>query len=218
MIKPTDTNKIHTHFNINDPKLYSFLIKINPTYWINEKQITESSSHYFRALCRDIIGQQLSGKAADAIHKKFLAMFDVELLPEHILRTPEEKLREAGLSWAKVRAVKDLADKVEHRVVILDKLNTQDDEEIVEQLIKVKGVGRWTAEMFLIFTLNRENVFSFGDLGLKKGIEKIYGIQNPTSDKMAEIIQPWNPYKTYGTITLWKSLELPSISPQPHSK
>ena len=112
------------------------------------------------------------------------------------------------MSWSKVSYAKDLAQKVLDGEVHLTKLDDMANEEVVRELTTIKGIGEWTVEMFLMFTLNREDIFSFGDLGLKKGIMKVYEIENPTKEQIEEIVTPWSPYKTYGSIALWESLEI----------
>ncbi len=195
-------SKFLSHFRKHDPLLYKYIKDLNYEDWFNNPE----EKDYFRALCHSIIGQQLSGKAADAIYSKFLKLFENIPSPENIIKIEEQALRDAGLSWAKVRSIKDLAQKVYDQTVILVGLEAFEDEKIIEELIKVKGIGRWTAEMFLIFTLNRENIFSFGDLGLKKGFQKIYQISEPNPEQIKEVIEKWHPYKTYGSIALWESL------------
>lgn len=165
---------------------------------------------YFAALCRSIVGQQLSGKAAAAIYKKFLTLFksnEENLTPSAVLKLPDQKLRDVGLSWSKVSYIKDLSKKVKENEVNLVDLDELDDSSIIERLTIIKGIGTWTAEMFLMFTLKRQNIFSFKDLGLKKGLEKIYKIENPTQPQIEKIIKKWHPYKTFGSIALWQSLE-----------
>jgi len=160
----------------------------------------------FKALCGIIIGQQLSTKAADTIFARFELLFDTELTPTDILASPSEKLREVGLSNAKVKYVKDLAEKVLSGELHIQQLRNMSDEEVIANLVKVKGIGTWSAEMFLIFNLGRENIFSHKDLGLLRGIEKNYNLKNPTPAEIEIIVQKWHPYKSYGSIALWHAL------------
>ncbi|KKU30795.1 MAG: HhH-GPD family protein [candidate division WWE3 bacterium GW2011_GWA1_46_21] len=175
--------------------------------WFNPRK-AKRGSDYFMALCREIVGQQLSGKAAGSIFKRFENLLGSKITPQNIIARKDQEMRDCGLSWAKVKYIKSLAQLVHDKVIDLEALPTLPDEDVVGELVKVKGIGPWTAEMFLIFTLNRENVFSFGDLGLKKGIEKVYSIKDPSKDKIAKIVNKWDPYKTYGSIALWHSLEV----------
>lgn len=116
-------------------------------------------------------------------------------------------MRSVGLSGQKARYIQDLAQKVTNKELVLEKLNMLENEEIINELVKVKGVGRWTAEMFLMFALRREDIFSYGDLGLRKAIQKLYGLKKEPTQKQAEkIAKNWIPYRTYACRILWKSL------------
>ena len=113
------------------------------------------------------------------------------------------------MSHAKARYLKHLAEEIVHGDLPIFHLNSMTDQEIISKLTKVKGIGPWTAEMFLMFTLGRDDVFSFGDLGLKKAVIKIYGFKkDPTRKQIEKIISSWSPYKTYASRILWASLEL----------
>lgn len=160
---------------------------------------------FFAKLCQEIIGQQLAGKAAKAIHDRFTGLFpNKKVTPDRVLAIPDQELRDVGMSWAKAKYIKNLAQKTKNNEVSLNKLTDLDDEAVVTELTKVKGIGRWTAEMFLMFTLNRENVFSHGDLGLNKAIMRLYGFKDkPSEEKVDKIINKWTPYKTYGCLALW---------------
>ena len=195
--------KIVEHFKKVDPKLHAYIHRV-------ELATHRYVENLFAHICDEIISQQLSGKAAASIFEKFSKLFpDGQITPENVMKIADEKIRNAGTSWAKVRSLKDLADKVLKKEIHLDILDKLSDEEVVKELTKVKGIGPWTAEMFLMFTLGREDVFSFGDLGLKKGIQKLYGMKEmPTQKEMEKIIKKWSPYKTYASRILWKILEL----------
>ncbi len=197
--------QIHEHFKKNDPIVYEYIKDVDYSEWFEE---SKTEKDYFVALCHAIVGQQLSGKAARSIFNKFKLLFDKEIIkPEKILEMNAEDLRSVGLSWGKVRYIKDLAAKALDNSLELKTLEELPDEEVIEKLITVKGIGRWTAEMFLMFTLKRENVFSHGDLGLNKGFCKIYNIEDPEKEEIEEVIKKWAPYKTFGAIALWHSLD-----------
>ena len=135
-------------------------------------------------------------------------MPSVSFTPKAVLSVPDQALRDVGLSWAKVKYIKDLADKVTRRLVKLDHLQTLADEAVVAELVKGKGIGPWTAEMFLIFTLGRENIFSHGDLGLRNALIKLYRLRRqPTAARVNKIVNRWHPYKSYGSLALWHSLD-----------
>ena len=122
---------------------------------------------------------------------------------------PKAKLRKVGLSGMKVEFMKDLSRKVLDGAVDFKKMKTWSDEEVIEHLVQVKGIGRWTAEMFLMFSLGREDIFSYGDLGLRNAMRKLYNLRKHPSPKQAEkISSAWKPYRSYASRYLWASLEL----------
>lgn len=191
------------HFRNNDQILFKLTQKIS-------LQKLEKSDDYFMSLTREIIGQQLSGKAADSIFQKVLMLFPrKKITPQAVLSLSDEGIRSAGPSWAKVRFIKDLAEKVVGGKLNLQKLDGLSDDEVIRTLTQVKGIGPWTGEMFLMFSLAREDIFSHGDLGLAKAIRRLYGFKKqPTRKKIEKIIAKWSPYKTYACLLLWDSLEL----------
>lgn len=200
--------KIRNHFKRVDPIIFNAMKNVSFENWMNSHKQRTSGLDYFRALCREIIGQQLSGKSATAILKRFNALFDKGVAyPSQLLNIKDQKLRDAGMSWAKVKYVKNIAEAYIENTVQFNKLHELSDEEITSQLTAIKGVGNWTSEMFLIFTLGREDIFSFGDLGLKKGFSKLYKTDKPTQDQIEIIVSKWKPYTTYGSITLWHILD-----------
>lgn len=165
-------------------------------------------TQYFAKLCRTITGQQLSVKAAATIHSRFLELVGGEPTPLRILELSDDQLRAVGLSRAKTTYIKDLATKTENGELALAHLPTLTEEEVAAELVKVKGIGQWTAEMFLMFTLGRPNVFSYGDLGLLRGLQKLYSLgEKPTNQEIASIVDSWAPYKSYGSYALWHSLK-----------
>ena len=196
----TKAKTVLLYFEKNDPVIYRQLKKVG----IKPLKKSGGDTDFFAKLCREIIAQQLASKAAHAIIGRFLALFPKGLVPEKVLALPDQTLRDAGLSWAKVSYIKDLALKVSGRTIQLDKLTDFDDESVVGELVKVKGIGRWTAEMFLMFTLGREDVFSHGDLGLNKAIRQLYDFkEKPSREEVEKIIAPWTPFKIYGCLALW---------------
>lgn len=165
----------------------------------------------FSALSRAIIHQQISTKAAAAIYSRFLLLYPHQPFPtaQDILNTPDEILRQAGLSRPKVAYLKDLAQKVIDGLPTLVELDTMDDEAIVQTLTKVKGIGRWTVQMLLIFRLQRQDVLPVDDLGVRAGIRKIYGLQElPNRATVTSLGQKWQPYRSVASWYLWRSLEL----------
>lgn len=192
------------HFKKVDPVLYKVALSLGE---IKPYEI-RNSGDYFSDLCEAIVGQQLSGKASDTIWGRFKKLFPKEkVIPQNVLKVSEDKMREAGMSWAKARSVKDLARKVDEKLVKLDKLDQLSDQEILTELIQVKGIGSWTAEMFLMFTLGRPDIFSHGDLALVKAIRNIYKLENPSRDEIETIVCKWSPYKSLACRIFWRSLE-----------
>lgn len=187
------------HFQTVDPVIYPIVSQVNRTLLPNQNEAV-----YFQALCQNIIGQQLSGKVADVIIARFEALLPTGITPETVGRLSPEKLRSVGMSNAKTSYVLDLAAKVGSGEVNLTGLSRLDNQQIITELIKVKGIGNWTAEMFLIFTLGREDVFSFGDLGLKNAFYQLYQTKN--LEIMKQITRRWAPYRSYGSLALWHSL------------
>lgn len=204
MIKQlTKFNIIQQHYLQVDPKISRVLAEVNLADWLED---TPSEDHFYN-LTRNIIYQQLAGKAASTIFGRFEQLLKNNITPEEVLKFEDQAFRDVGLSWAKAKYVKDLASKVVDQSVDLSNLDYQSNEDVILELTKVKGIGRWTAEMFLLFTLHRENIFSYGDLGLKNGISKLYQLDQPTNIQIQEIVERWSPYETYGSIALWHHLD-----------
>lgn len=164
-------------------------------------------SLYFQDLVEAVTSQQLSGKAASTIFGRVKDLCKGKIGPEVILKLSETKLRGAGLSYAKIKYIKDLSGKVKSGELEIDKLGKLADEEVINELVAVKGIGRWTAEMFLMFALGRPDIFPVDDLGIQKGFEKATGKKwsKVKSAKFAE--KYWKPYRTIASWYLWRSLE-----------
>ena len=162
---------------------------------------------YFQGLVGDIIGQQLSGKVADVIYNRLKQKVKDRLTTNKILSISDTDLRNCGMAWAKVYAIKDLALNVKTKKLHIRKLNNLSDEEVLNELMGVKGIGPWTAQMFLMFTLGRPDIFPTNDLGIKKGFEKVTGKKwdKLRSIKFAE--KNWKPYRTVASWYLWRSLD-----------
>lgn len=165
----------------------------------------------FHALLRAIVFQQLSGKAAATILSRVLALYPEgkRVRPEQILETPDETLRSAGLSRNKLLAVKDLAQKTLDGVVPpLARLRKLRDDEIVERLTQVRGIGPWTVEMLLIFRLGRPDVLPVTDLGVRKGFQATYGWEEiPPPELMRAAAEAWRPYRSVGSWYMWRAAE-----------
>jgi DNA-3-methyladenine glycosylase II len=175
---------------------HSWIVKVRP--------------NHFKSLVRAIVNQQLSGKAADTIFKRFQALFGKKFpKPEEVLKMPTAKLRKVGLSGMKVSFLKDLSRKILDGTVDFRAMKKWSDEEVIKHLVAVKGIGRWTAEMFLMFSLGRDDIFSYGDLALRKAIQKLYKLKKePTTAQAEKITAAWKPYRTLGSRYLWASFDL----------
>lgn len=189
------------HFQKIDPVLFSITKRVD----VEQIELRETED-YFHSLCCEIIGQQLAKNAACAIFDRFRKLFaSKKITPEETIKLTEEAIRNIGASWSKARSIKDLAHEVVDGTLDLKNLRRLDDWQVVENLTKVKGIGPWTAQMFLMFTLGREDIFSHGDLGLKKAMFKLYSLnENTTQDEIREITKKWSPYRTYACQMLWK--------------
>ena len=162
----------------------------------------------YGALLRAIVGQQLSTKAARTIYLRVVDLFGgTTPSPEQLLEASEEDLRACGLSGRKTEYVRDLAAHVLSGELELDRLDRLDDEEVIEEIVAVRGLGRWTAEMFLLFHLKRPDVLSGGDLGIRKAVQVEYGLKEmPPPTRVLEIGEPWRPYRSLASLYLWESL------------
>ena len=163
----------------------------------------------YGSLVRTIVGQQLSTKAARSIYGRLTALFgDRPPTPEEVISTDEDLLRECGLSRPKVSYLRDLAERVISGELDLRALHDLPDEEVIRQITAVKGLGRWSADMFLMFHLGREDVLPVGDLGVRRAAEKAYDLPEiPDSETLQRLARPWSPHRTLASFYLWESLE-----------
>ena len=173
-----------------------------------ERRKEERPPDAYGALLRAIVGQQLSTKAARTIYLRVLDLFGGKTpSPEQLLEAPEKDLRGAGLSGRKTEYIRDLASHVLAGELELDRLGELDDERVIEEIVAVRGLGRWTAEMFLLFHLQRPDVLSGGDLGIRKAIQIEYGLEaTPTPTRVVEIGEKWRPHRSLASLYLWESL------------
>jgi len=170
-------------------------------------RLPRPDSRHFAALAESILYQQLAGAAAAAIHGRFVALFDGELSPEGLLALPARKLRKAGLSRGKVAAIRDLAAKIVEGSVRLHRIGRLGDEDIVTALSTVRGIGRWTAEMFLIFQLRRLDVWPVGDYGVRQGYALAYGLPRlPTPKELQALGERFRPYRTVAAWYCWRAV------------
>lgn len=168
----------------------------------------------FESLVRAITFQQLSGKAAGTIYGRFEGEVGGVPTPDAVLATPIETLRGAGLSAAKAASITDLAEKVVDGTVPLDDVGRLGDEELIDRLVVVRGIGRWTAEMFLIFQLRRLDVWPIDDLGVRKGYGMAWGLPAmPKPKELAELGEPLRPYRSVAAWYCWRATELTGVLP-----
>jgi DNA-3-methyladenine glycosylase II len=199
---PLDTKAAVAHLRKVDPVMRD-LIKT-----VGKCELTPGArGDHFTTLLRAIVGQQISAKAAESIWQRVIALHPDgrKLRPEDILAAPEADLRACGLSNAKTAYAKDLAQHVVDGRLQLNRISRLSDDAIVDELIAVKGIGRWTAEMFMLFKLGRSDVWAVDDLGLRNAVERLYDVQ-PTKAKMIEIAEPWRPHRSVASWYLWRSL------------
>jgi DNA-3-methyladenine glycosylase II len=163
----------------------------------------------YGALVRSIVGQQLSTKAARSIYERLTALFDGRTpTPAELLAADPEKVRSVGLSRPKVTYLRSLAEHVESGELELDRLTELPDEEVSEQLTAVKGLGQWTADMFLIFHLRRPDILPVGDLGIRRAVERAYDLPEiPDAAQVLEVGEPWRPHRSLASLYLWRSLD-----------
>lgn len=200
--KPTD-QEILTHLKKHDPILKTIIERIGPIR-------VEYKSRDFGALLETILRQQLARNAADTILARFLELYNNNTpTPNQLLHTPDAKLKSAGISPQKLTYIKDLASKIVDGTIDFSKFTKMPDEEVAEQLMKVKGIGRWTSEMFLMFSLGRLDILPTGDLAFRKAIQQAYGFKEPPNhEEITSIGEKWRPYRSVGTIYLWRSRRL----------
>lgn len=169
------------------------------------------TTKYFERLVISIIGQQLAVNAAKAINKRVNSYFDNKITPQKLQIVPEEALRELGVSFAKIKYIKDLSKRIIDKTITFNRIKSKSDEEIILSLTSVKGIGVWTSHMFLIFTLGRQNILPVGDLGIKKAIMLLYNLENLPDEaavKKISIENHWAPYNSIAAWYLWRFLDL----------
>src|SRR5438132_5472882 len=200
--------KARRHLGRKDAVLKKLIGRVGPC-------TLQTDRKHFQLLVRAIVSQQISWRAAVAISGRLLALLAPDpLTPEAILRRTEKELQSAGLSAAKIRYVRDLADKTADGTVPLRRLARLSDDQVIEALTQVKGIGVWTAQMFLIFSLGRLDILPVDDFGLRAGVQRQYGLKElPPRKQLHELGEPWRPYRSIATWYIWRSL-----GPVPQSK
>jgi DNA-3-methyladenine glycosylase II len=192
------------HLKAADPILAAIIERVGP-YRLQLREPT------FETLVRSIVYQQVSGKAAASILARVLQAVGPRFTANAVLRLTPEELRACGLSTQKTAYIRDLAEKVALRQVNFRKLALLSDDEVIERLTRVKGIGVWTVQMFLMFALERPNVFPHGDLGVRNAIHRAYNLpEAPKPADLLRISEPWHPYCSVATWYLWRSLDGPA--------
>jgi len=196
--------KVIAHFEKVDPVLLPVVVTaFSGPMPIVLRKPTEANG-LFAELAESIVSQQLSVKAADTIWGRFKLLVDSKVTPKKVLALDVEKMRAVGLSYQKAGYLQSIAAAVTNGEIDLGSLHKLPDDQVAAELVKLKGVGPWTAEMFLMFTLGRPDVFSFLDLGLLRGFEKAYGKAGVTRADMEPVVAKWAPYRTYAAMALWR--------------
>ena len=196
--------KARLHLERADPVMARIIAEVGPV------RIAQRPER-FQALARAIVFQQLAGAAANAIYNRVIALYPGKDFPapEDILATPTPKLRKAGLSLKKAQYIKDLARHVRDDLLNFHRFPHLTDEEIIEELTQVKGIGRWTAEMFLMFNLARPDVLPVDDLGIRNAAMKAYAMRTrPTAKRLRRLGERWRPYRSAASWYLWRSLQI----------
>ena len=191
------------YFENSDPGVAQIIRNFSKTNRVIKKSAPDM---YARELFASIVSQQLSTKVADIIWNRFSELVQSPNDPKIVKKFTVEQLRSIGLSNQKASYILAIANGVTDGTVKLDHLDELDDESIINELVQLKGVGRWTAEMFLIFTLARPDVFSVGDLGLRNAVNKLYE-KELTANDISELSQVWSPYRSLVSLALWHSLD-----------
>ena len=198
-------DKAISHLREKDPEIVTLLNHFK----IDDLKLEKN---YFKSLTRSILYQQLSGKAAKTISNRFISLYPKKSypLPQDVLNTKHEILRSVGISNAKAHYIKNIAEAFTNDTINHKNFHALNDTEIMDQLISIKGVGPWTIQMFLMFTLNRLDVFPTGDLGVQKGFKIYFKLKElPSAKEMLLRSELWRPYRTIMSIYFWKVVDGP---------
>jgi DNA-3-methyladenine glycosylase II len=197
------------HLRSADPALASIIARVGPY-----RLVPRTDGTHFDYVVRCIVGQQLSGKAALTIYQRVLDLYGGRRpTPAQLLKTPGAALRAVGLSGRKAEYVTELARRAHERQIAIERLHEMADDEVMETLVSVRGIGRWTAQMVLMFRLGRPDILPELDLGVQKAVQRLRRMRKlPSPEKLQKIGAKWAPYRTYAAWYLWRSLELPDAA------
>lgn len=201
MLSSHNQKKAIEHLS-KDPIMKLLIVRHELSYSNQKRDI-------FLDIVESIINQQLSSKAGTTIFNRFKALFPrvKKITPKHVLKISDDKIRSCGISRAKVSFIKGLSRAIQEKELIIDRLYALSDEDVITELVKIKGIGKWTAEMILMFSLQRQDIFSIGDLGLCTAVAKLYGVDRSDKKKIEDIAIQWSPYRTIASRYLWRSLD-----------
>ena len=195
------SDTVVAHFRKADPILHALIVRYGSSAPVQSKD-------YFYDLVESIISQQLSESAASTIFRRFKSLFrKSRIIPASVLALSDRSIRGVGISRSKSSYIKNIARALTTKTLNLQTLESLDDPLVIEELVKIKGIGPWTAEMFLMFSLGRPDVFSEADAGLRRAIQNAYHLKTVTPEKLGTISRRWIPYRTYACLTLWRSLK-----------
>jgi 3-methyladenine DNA glycosylase/8-oxoguanine DNA glycosylase len=195
-----------SHLRAADPALAAIIDRVGP-YRLTPR----TDGTHFDYVVRCIVGQQLSGKAAATIYKRVCDLYGGFPTPAQLLKTPDASLRAAGLSGRKTEYVKELAARTKAKSIAILGIHEMTDDDVMETLVSVRGIGRWTAQMVLMFRLGRPDILPELDLGVQKAVQRLHRMRKlPSPEKLQKIGKKWSPYRTVAAWYLWRSLELPS--------
>ena len=202
-------NLKNTDTKVNKAIMYLINVdkRIKPLVKSYHLEQLDSEKSYLKSLVRSIIFQQLSGRAAETIFNRFMALFPKEkdLNANKILSLDSALMRSVGISGPKVNYIKNIANSFVEKSIDYPNFSKLTDDQIIESLVSIKGVGRWTAQMFLIFTLKRPDVFPEGDLGVRKGFQLFYNLEDlPSSELILKRSEVWSPYRSFMARYFWK--------------
>ena len=197
-----DYARARRHLMRADPVLGALVKKLGPCGLETTKRVDR-----FAMTVLSIVSQQLSVKAASTIHGRLEAALG-RVTPASILSLEGDRMRACGMSWAKIASVQDLATKVTDGSLALESLDALDDDDVTEALTAVRGIGQWSAEMFLIFRLGRPDILPVGDVGVQRAMRALYGLRkHPSPARMTALARPWRPYRSVACWYLWRSLD-----------
>ncbi len=202
-VTPDDYARARRHLIRRDPILAAVIRRHGPCGLAAAQR-----ADHFSAIVRAITGQQLSTKAAATIYARLVALMPDGMNPASLSAVPDDALRTAGMSRQKIAYFRDLCDKVTSGALPLDALDQMTDDDVVEAMTRVKGIGRWSAEMFLMFRLHRPDVLPVGDLGIVNAVRGVYRLRKaPTAERIRKIGESWRPYRSVASWYLWRSLD-----------